>query len=329
MKKHSTRPLLFAFAVSLLAACASTPKPAPKPDGVPVTPAPAQQAPPLSQQPTPMYRVPPMQFPAGTSTASRIVQIALREHAAWYQPFIDANGRLASRRVSEAERAKLNDGDEPWARVVAYWRDSGTLYEMINSNQGGAYQCQNPHTSNFARNECRAFVVDTAWSAAFISYVMAQAGVQGFRTSPRHIDYIRAAYRGDATSPYTFQDPNITPIQPGDMLCYVRNSGSVVGHGGLQAFLAGSNAGLQSHCDIAVALKNNQVWTVGGNVANMVTMRKLNMDAGGRALLPRPISTTWVGTDEDGQDPSCSPANEASCSMNRQNWAVLLKLTRP
>ena len=329
MKKHPTRPLLTTLAVSLLAACASTPQPAPKPQASPVTPPAGEPMPPTSQQPTPMYRVPPMQFPPGTSTASRITQIALREHGAWYQPFIDANGRLASRRVSEAERSKLNDGDEAWARVVAYWRDSGTLYEMINANQGSAYQCQNPYSSSFARNECRAFVVDAAWSAAFISYVMAQAGVQGFRASPRHIDYIRAAYRGDATSPYSFQDPNITPVQPGDMLCYVRNSTSVAGFGGLQAFLAGSGGGLQSHCDIAVALKGNQVWTVGGNIANMVTMRKLNLDAGGRALLPRPVSTTWVGVDEDGQDPACSPANEASCSMNRQNWAVLLKLTRP
>lgn len=329
MKKHSNRPLLLALSVSMLAACASTPKPAPKPEGVPVAPQQPVAPVPTQQAPTPMYRVPPMQFPSGTPTASRIVQIALREHAAWYQPFIDTNGRLASRRVGEAERAKLNDGDEPWARVVTYWRDSGTLDEMVNSNQSGAYQCQNPYGSNFARNECRGFVVDTAWSAAFISYVMAQAGVQGFRASPRHIDYIRAAYRGEATSPYRFQDPNQVPIQPGDMLCYVRNSNSVVGYGGLQAFLAGTNAGLQSHCDIAVALKGNQVWLVGGNVANMVTMRKLTLDAGGRALLPRPISTTWVGMDDDGQDPSCSPANEASCSMNRQNWAVLLKLTRP
>ncbi len=329
MKKHSTRPLLFVCAVSMLAACASTPKPAPTPAAPPTPPQAAQQEPPLSQQPTPMYRVPPMQFPPGTPTASRIVQISLREHGAWYQPFIDANGRLASRRVSEAERAKLQDGDEPWARVVTYWRDSGTLYEMVNANQGGAYQCQNPYSSNFARNECRAFVVDTAWSAAFISYVMAQAGVQGFRTSPRHIDYIRAAYRGDATSPFSFQDPNVTPVQPGDMLCYVRNSSSVVGYGGLQAFLSGSGGGLQSHCDIAVNINGNQVWLVGGNVANMVTMRKLTLDAGGRALLPRPISNNWVGADEEGMDPTCSPSNEASCSMNRQNWAVLLKLVRP
>ena len=322
------RIAVVALASATLAACASAPKPQPRPDGVPAAPAPTQQAPQFPSA-TPAYRVPPMQFPAGTSTASRIVQIAQREHRAWYQPFIDANGRLASRRVGEAERARLEDGDEAWARVAAYWRDSGTLSEMVNSNQAGAYQCQQPYGSTFARSECRAFVSDVAWSAAFISYVMAQAGVQGFRYSPRHIDYIRAAFRNDGSSPYAFQDPNQTPVQPGDMLCYVRNSGSVVGYGGLSAFLSGSGGGLQSHCDIATQVTGNQVWLVGGNVANMVTMRKLSLDAGGRALLPRPISNAWVSADEEGMDPSCSPGNEASCSMNRQNWAVLLKLVRP
>lgn len=330
MTKHITRPLMLACAASLLAACASTPKPAPKPDGVPATPAQPGTAPEdTGTSQTPVHRVPPMQFPPGTTTASRIVQIAVREHQAWYQPFIDANGRLASRRVAEAERSKLNDGDEAWARVATYWRDSGTLWPMVNSGRAGASQCQNPYGSNFARNECRGFLIDVPWSAAFISYVMAQAGVQGFRSSAAHIDYIRAAFRKDATSPYTFQDPNQVPVQPGDMICYVRNSSSVVGHGGLSAFLSGSGGGLQSHCDIAVTVSGNQVWLVGGNVANMVTMRKLNLDAGGRALLPRPISTQWGGTEEEMSDPSCSPANEASCSMNRQNWAVLLKLARP
>ena len=108
-KQRHGRIALIALASATLAACASAPKPQPKADGVPVAPTPTQQAPQFPNA-TPAYRVPPMQFPAGTSTASRIVQIAQREHRAWYQPFIDANGRLASRRVGESERAKLEDG---------------------------------------------------------------------------------------------------------------------------------------------------------------------------------------------------------------------------
>ncbi|RMH88671.1 DUF2272 domain-containing protein [Lysobacter pythonis] len=330
MEKPITRLPALIVAGALLAGCASSPKAPPTPPASPPAPSMANTTAQPAVDPAipnrPIWRAPPMAFPPGTPAASRIVQITLREHLAWYQPFIDVNGRLASRRVAEAERAKLNDGSEAWERVVAYWRDSGTLYRMLGSSTA-AYQCQNPFSSGFARNECRAFLVDVPWSAAFISYVMTQAGVAGFTPSPSHIDYIRAAYRGQG--PYAFADPNQTKIAPGDMLCYVRNSQSVIGHGGLTTFLAAGNGGLQSHCDIAVSLTPNEVWLVGGNVANMVTMRKLRLDGQGRALLPRPISDDWVMADEDGQSPACSPANEAACSMNRQNWAALLKLTAP
>ena len=326
MKTSPRFALLALIPLLSVAGCAGTPKPAPTPPAPATTapPAPAPTSETAFPARTEAYRAPPLAFPPGTSTASRIVQVALREHGAWYQPFIDTAGRLASRRVAEAERSKLYDGDEPWARVASYWRDSGTLAEMISSNQPGAYHCQNPYGSTFARNECRAFIVDTAWSAAFVSYVMAKAGVPGFRHSPRHMDYIRAAYRG--SGPYAYRDPNTTPVAPGDLLCYLRNNGAIPGHGGLSGFLASSNAGLASHCDIAVAIHDRQVWTIGGNVANMVTLRKIMLDPQGRALLPRPISNDWVPSDEDGQSPACTPANEAACSMNRQNWAVLLKL---
>src|SRR6185312_1201327 len=61
--------------------------------------------------------------PAGTGMqAARIAALACRENALWYSPFIDANGRLASNTVSEAEGARLGDGATPaWMRVVEYW----------------------------------------------------------------------------------------------------------------------------------------------------------------------------------------------------------------
>lgn len=328
MNSANLRHLALLSVICGLSACAS----APKPPAATSTPPPAATAPTGApdRQPTdpdlpnrPAWQAPPAVFPAGTPLVSRIVQIANREHAAWYQPFIDVNGRLASRRVAEAERSRLNDGSEPWERVVAYWRDSGTLNRVFGS-YAASYQCQSPLSSSFARNECRSFVIDAPWSAAFISYVMAQAGASGFRHSPSHIDYIRAAYHDNG--PYSLADPNQTQVALGDMFCYVRNNRMVIGYGGLSSFLASSDASLQSHCDIVVNITPNEVWLVGGNVANMVTMRKLRLDPQGRAILPRPISNDWVGSDEDGQSPACSPQNEAACSMNRQNWAALLKL---
>ncbi len=333
MKKHAP-----ALAASLLlAACTGTPPAKP----VAPEPAPATQPEPVTSKPDaivaksdgdvvgivdvpnrPLWRAAPVQFPAGTPMSARIVQIAQREHAAWYKPFIDINGRLASRRVGEAERSRLEGGVEAWERVVAYWRDSGTISRL--SGRESADQCQYSTSSAFARNECRSFVVDVPWSAAFISYVMAQAGVPDFSYSASHVDYMRAAWNG--RGPYTFHDPNQTPVALGDMLCYIRNNRTVVGFGGLSSFFANGGRSLQSHCDIAVNVTGNEVWLVGGNVANMVTLRKLRLDGQGRAILPRPVSTEIIDVGEEGQSPACSPDNEAACSMNRQNWAALLKL---
>ena len=79
--------------------------------------------------------------PAGTGMeAARIAAIACRENALWYSPFIDANGRLASNTVSEAEAARLSDGATPaWMRVVEYWRGSELLTRM--QQFAGASDC--------------------------------------------------------------------------------------------------------------------------------------------------------------------------------------------
>ncbi|MGY0503781.1 DUF2272 domain-containing protein [Luteimonas sp. e5] len=322
---HAVRTVALTCAGLLLGACASAPKPSAPPAEQTTSPTiPVTRDPRLPPR-TAVVR-PRITFPPGTPTVERIVQVALAEHRAWHQPFIDSQGRLASRRVGEAERSRLADGDEPWARVATYWRDSGTLWEM--SGREGAEACRNPYGSSYVRNECRGFVSDTAWSAAFISWVMVQAGVQGFRASPRHIDYIRAAWRGEAVSPYRIEDPNQAVPRVGDMLCYVRNNPNLAGFGGLQGFFAGSDGSLPSHCDIVVRITGNEAWLVGGNVANMVTMRKLRLDAQGRAVLPRPISAPAISEEAEYHDNSCSPENEAACSMNRQNWAALLRLVR-
>ena len=297
-----------------LAGCGSNVR---KPPPQPV----AQPAP----KPKPIQRpvLPPLNL-AG-STADRIVAVALREHAMWYQPFIDANGRLASYRVSEAEQSLLADGTEAWQRVLGYWRNSGTLYEMAQSNIGGAYSCQFPSGFAQGKAECRTFIIDNAWSAAFVSYVMVQARVPGFRASPRHYDYIRQAFNVDAGGPYYYADPATQRADPGDLLCFVRGNGSVGGYEGLTARLNSSGGSLNTHCDIVVG-RDRELRLIGGNVFNGVTMRKLKLDVQGRAVLPRPVSMNYEDGDSGSYSATCSPSNEAACDFNRQNWAVLLKL---
>lgn len=306
-----------------LAACASTP--APK-KTIPVVSAPANGG---SQQSSSAAQPPVL--PAGPiyggSSASRIVQVAMRENYNWYQPFIDANGGLRYQRTTESEKVRLADGTTSWEKVVSYWRNSGTLYSMIDSGIAGATSCQNTVSTSA---ECRAFLLDNPWSAAFISYVMIQAGLTNFNTSPAHIDYIRDAYNG--TGPFLMMNPATTQPAQGDLICYVRNTQAIVGYEGLSAAFSNNPSLRQAaHCDVVTKVDRNArlLESVGGNVLNGVTLRKLRMDDRGIAILPRPTSFATSMDEEDAGAGSCSPMNESACSMNRQNWAAVLRLRQP
>jgi len=255
--------------------------------------------------------------PGSSNLSERIAAIACRENALWYRPFIDADGRLASMTVSEAETSRLGDGLTPaWKRVADYWRGSGLLGRMMAFP--GASECTYATNDAYPSPACRAFLVDQPWSAAFISYVMVQAGVPGFDASPSHVDYVRDAYLSPDTSPYRFADPESEAPARGDLLCFVRGSRSVIGAAGLQAFLAGNGRGLPMHCDVVVAAGPNgdgRLYSIGGNVLQGVTMRLLHLNREGRLwALPR------------GDQDACGPTFEAGCNFNRQNWAALLKL---
>ncbi|MBB6365503.1 hypothetical protein FHR56_000616 [Xanthomonas sacchari] len=262
-----------------------------------------------------------------TPAAVAIVRTACNEHRLWWRPFIDRDGRLAGLRVTEAERADLaDDGIEAWQRVAAYWRDSGTLGAMGRFD--GAESCQQLDGSRYRENDCRAFLVDNPWSAAFVSYVMVRAGVAGFHTSIRHIDYIRAAYQAGADGlPYRFADPQQEKPAPGDLLCFLRGRRQPVGAAGLREALArGRPLPWESHCDIVVAANvggDQTLYLIGGNVFNAVTMRKLKLDRSGRLQLDAPLAQDQ---NDEGAALECTPGHEELCDFNRQDWSALLKL---
>jgi hypothetical protein len=160
---------------------------------------------------------------------------------------------------------------------------------------------------------------------------MTRAGVPGFTRSPRHIDYIRAAFLDGASGgPYRFTDPATEKPAPGDLLCFIRNRRQVMGFAGLNAALA-ARAGVpnESHCDIVVAANvggDRTLHLIGGNVLNAVTMRQLDLDRSGHVVLPLPRVTGEDGADTSGPGVECTPAQPDQCNFNRQDWAVLLKL---
>ncbi|QDH70073.1 DUF2272 domain-containing protein [Marilutibacter alkalisoli] len=249
---------------------------------------------------------------------SRIAAVACRESRLWYEPFIDIDGRLVSFTVAEMETDRLSDGVTPaWKRVVDYWRGSGLLGAV--AQRPGASTCEYATNDSYASPNCRGFLIDTPWSAAFVSYVMVQSGVPGFRPSPSHVDFVRDAWRNPESSPFTLVDPAATPPANGDLLCMVRTRAGLEGLSGLVAWL-GSNPGaaLPMHCDVVVDANgsgNGRAYLVGGNVLQGVTLRMLPVNRAGRFWnLPQARNT------------GCRPGNPQACSFNNQNWVALLKL---
>lgn len=253
------------------------------------------------------------------SYASRIALAACAENTLWYGPFIDTKGRLASITVSENERMRLQDGTTPtWQRVAEYWKGSGLLSQM--SYFPGATDCSIGDGGHLPSASCRAFLSDTPWSAAFVSFVMARAGLPGFTASASHIDFIREAYRNPQASPYVLSDPNASVPAPGDLLCFSR-ARDVIGAQGFREMLeSGSSDGLNMHCDIVVAASpggDGKLYLVGGNVLQGVTMRVLPLNRSG---------SVWSLPRRTVNPNDCHPGNEATCSFNRQDWVALLKL---
>lgn len=250
--------------------------------------------------------------------STRIAAAACEEHQIWFRPFIDLEGRLAGSRVREAEAGLLANGQAAWLRVVDYWRGSGLLERA--AARPGAGECAYAGASSYASPACRAFVVDTPWSAAFVSWVMRRAQVPGFDGSPSHVSYVRDAYRDPTGSAYRVANPLSARPAQGDLLCYVRVASRVYGFGGLAGLLSSEDSGLQMHCDVVVAANpddDRTAYLVGGNVLDGVTMRLLRLTPGGQfADLPL----------RSGADPECSPDAPAACNASRQDWAVLLQL---
>lgn len=259
-----------------------------------------------------LWQSPSVSFPNNASKAERIRAIAIREHRAWGEPFITAQGHIAKYDHYESENARLTEGVRAWERVTAYWRDSGVLPRLDRSFN---YQSCNKldMSQNSSTNICRAFASDVAWSAAFISYVMAQAGIEDFYVSPRHYDYMYRAWQQKGS--YHAKDPAQTAPKVGDMLCYVRGGSSLSSYEALTDHMANQFGGLPAHCDIVTQIHQSkaEAWLIGGNVLHAVMLRKLPIDDGGRFILPQ-----YQG--------ECSPQSELYCNLNQQNWLMLLQL---
>ncbi|MFN8397873.1 MAG: DUF2272 domain-containing protein, partial [Bacteroidia bacterium] len=176
-----------------------------------------------------------------------LVAVAVREFNAW-----SATG-LRCERVAGSRTALTN-----------YW---GVVGSRPTASNLGSLSWQDDHP----------------WSAAFISFVVNEAGIgDHFFLSAGHACYIAWARQnqltGYANNPFkafATTEPDAAWPAPGDILCKNREGG--------QLTVDNIRCGNVSHCDVVVEVDRTlrRLITIGGNVDDRVARRTVHLDANG------------------------------------------------
>lgn len=178
-----------------------------------------------------------------------------------------------------------------WARfgrqVVVHSADQPPRTEQLGVKERDAPQRINDYWAAVGHPE-RSGLDDVAWSAAFISWVIASAGVSRdlFCPDQRHTIYVerlveRARRPRAALIP---RRPGERAPQVGDLICASRAGGGTT--------LDNLNRGA-GHCDIVVEVKPGWVAAIGGNVGDSVSRSVFPLDDHGflTPISGRPVFT--------------------------------------
>ena len=135
------------------------------------------------------------------------------------------------------------------------------------------------------------------WSAAFISWVMCEAGLgdpEHFRRSAAHITYIDQAIRARdgmaSDAAYVAYDAGEAPMNPGDLLC---NSRDGTPYENLAQARESFGVAAASHCDVVVKLDEREVLVIGGNVQSSVSLTIVPLRRDGAHYL-RPVAQSDI-----------------------------------
>ena len=319
--------------------------------------------------------------PAG-ELGRRIAQTAVDEFNSFGGHRIDADGRLFHFGLTEAEHEE-DDGGNPhaslghlgWWQVMKYWRvlfdneptdklevrgyrDASTstqeaeVAELLRTSAArllrAADSVSDPEDREVLREAAlRAAVIDTSWSAAFISYVIRQSGVSAgaFQFSNAHRAYIYDAFATSAAELtqaageriYRACPVSTTKPRVGDMLCQQRepslaDTSDEAVRERIRAELSGGTDARsirRTHCEVvgSVDAGARKMYTIGGNVNQAVSARKLNLRRGLKFSAEQKGHCGGPGhwTLPAAHAPRGSGHAE-KCSLNDKKWFVLLQL---
>lgn len=265
------RPVLLA-ALLLLAACTATPPAAPPPPG---------------------ERLPPL------------ARAAVEEWEAWGRVVID--GWPYDRPADTAATPARFD------RLLDYWYalpgNSGVARRLIQRRAGAAgiaapvAYAPGAHEGGEVEPleetgppavplppEDIGLYASPAWSAAFIGFVARRAGLaeEDLPSMPTHARYLdrmlRRAVEDPEGAPWLPWSPEERAPRPGDLLCADRSL-RPLSHWTQRLPERGRFRPM--HCDVVIRTRGGAVEAVGGNVADLVALRRFPADAQGH-VLPAP-----------------------------------------
>jgi hypothetical protein len=175
------------------------------------------------------------------------VRIARQEWERFGQQTIDKDGKIV-------KPGGLESQDPYWRRVGDYWKSVGLDLSGKDT--------------------------DEPWSAAFMSWVMRQAGMgDRFSYSEWHATYIRNSIfaRRDGDKHFAYWGYRLGERAPqlGDLVGYARQGGVSYDYQPLT---------YASHTDLVVAVRPHEIDVIGGNVKDSVSMKTLRTDDQGHLI---------------------------------------------
>ena len=216
-----------------------------------------------------------------TDVRRRIVDVAIQEWGFFGFPIRDeaavSTVEWAGTIQSDGDRAFFWRGffprlsDEEAVRVATsvagYWAVTPEATMMVGRQNAALSAPDGPRRSD-------------PWSAAFISWVMCEAGLgdaSRFQRAIAHHAYIDQAIRarqGSATqAAFVAHDAGEASVVPGDLLCSARRPVyRTLAERGRQL-----GVGARTHCDIVVKIDEpgGRIYAVGGNVGRAVSLKLL------------------------------------------------------
>jgi len=312
----------------------------------------------------------------------RIAQIAIDEFTRFGGHEIDSTGRLFRFGLTEAEHEAENGpvrraslGHLGWWQVMKYWRalygeaaadklevrgyagaSSATQGEqvapLLRATAGELLHdvdgVSDPAAREILRETVlRAAIIDTPWSAAFVSYVIRQSGVTAneFPFSNAHRDYIYDAFATSAAelakhavAERIYRACPLTTTRPrlGDLICNqaepaLADASEETVRERIRSELGGSPAARtvrHTHCDVVAYIDApaRKLYAISGNVYQAVSVRKLNLRRNLKfSAVQEGHCSPGVWTLPSG-DSSLAPSQSKKCSLNDKKWFVLLQL---